>query len=162
MNGQNKNPSDGRSRFTTPNIDTVVRDIRFKEDYDGRPYRMIDSTIIDENEGIVQRVAVEVLLDACGQPIIGKDEVAGICSSCGRMVKKGNAVKCQGSCGGLYCRICYRRQGSHVLHGRMYCRHDYWRTKLFWQWISPSLRQNKSVERVSIMVRRYEEPARNF
>jgi hypothetical protein len=39
---------------------------------------------------------------------------------------------------------CYRKQGSHALHGRRFCRWDYWLTKFFWMWISPSLRRQKN------------------
>lgn len=126
------------------NIDTTITEVKFKERHNGRAYRKIDSIGNDEGDGIVNKVTTEILLDACDEPITSKFEVAGKCKVCERIIKKNNAVRCDGRCGELMDIRCFRKQGSHALHGRKFCRWDYWLTKFFWMWISPSLRRPKN------------------
>lgn len=139
MNGMNNE----KERKTILNIDKVITETRFKKKHNGRAYRKIDSVGTDREGGVINKVTTEILLDACDEPITSKEEISGNCKVCGRIIKKHNSVRCDGRCGELMDLRCYQRQGGHVLHGRRFCRFDYWITKFFWQIISSVLRREK-------------------
>jgi hypothetical protein len=141
----NEDKTNGKNKFIASNIDTTIEEIEISKSNDGKLYRKTDSLEHDGNEGVVNRVKTTLTLDACGSIITKREEIAGVCHSCGRPIKFGNDVRCEGRGGELMCLVCYQRQGSHELHGKKYCRHDYWNTKLFWQFISPAIR-NRSMK----------------
>ena len=125
------------------NIDTEITEVRYIKANDQSSYREIDSVEVDENGRTVRRVIKEIEIDGCDTPITDTKQIVGKCKVCGRRIVAGNEIKCEGRCGEFLDKRCYQHQGSHVLHGRRYCRFDYWMTKLIWQHLSPSLKRSK-------------------
>lgn len=134
---------EGKPKKVPANIDTTITETKFVENYTGKAFRKADSIGQDADGGIVNKITVEILRDACGEPITSKEQISGNCKVCRRIIKKGNGVRCEGRCGELLDLRCYQKQGAHTFHGRRFCRWDYWTTRIFWQWISPSLRREK-------------------
>lgn len=128
-------------RLPISNMDTTINELRFKKKDDGTVLRKFNELRADEEQGVVERHVTEALEDCRRRPITKSRQIAGPCKVCGKTVRTDDEVKCAGRCGGSMSNSCYQRQGGHVLHGMKFCRWDYWMTKLFWQWFSPSLRR---------------------
>jgi len=140
MSGLGRDMDKSKLRPPTSNVDTTINELRFKKKDDGTVLRKFNELKADEEQGVVERHITEAIEDTRGRPITKAEEIGGTCKVCEKTIRKGDAVQCEGRCGEFLCKSCYQRQGSHVLHGMNLCRWDYWMTKLFWQWFSPSLR----------------------
>jgi hypothetical protein len=125
------------------NIDTTIESTVFKKKSDGYVLRTINELRRGEEGGVVEHITKEAIKDTRGRPIIKEEDIDGECKVCQGTIRKGERVHCDGRCGRDMDKACYQRQGSHVLHGMELCRWDYWMTKLFWQWFSPSIRRRK-------------------
>ena len=154
-----------KNRLPTSNIDTTINELRFKKKGDGSVLRKYNILSADENEGVVERIIVDAIEDTRGRPITKASEIAGKCKVCEMTIRVGDEVDCEGRCGRRMDKECYQRQGSHVLYGMKLCRWDYWMTKLFWQWFSPSLKHQPQ-EKIAPEKNRgfldYEKPRRIF
>lgn len=146
MNGNGRN---GAS--VSPNIDTTIKEIRFKRRDKKTFARKINSLATDEQQGVVERIITEVIEDCRGRPVLRNEDVMGFCSRCERAITVGDEVECESArrCAtGLLCRFCWRKEGAHELNGLRYCQRDYgwaWLGDLF-AWIFGLRRRQAATE----------------
>ena len=115
----------GNGTAVSPNIDTTIREIRFKRRDKKTFVRKIDSLAGDDQKGLVERIITEAIEDCRGRPVMRPEELAGFCKMCEKGMTAGDEVECEGKCGGMLCRFCYRKDGAHEIEGRRYCKKDY-------------------------------------